>query len=169
MVKPVDADAASAPRQLVVCRTGSRNCAGWRRGSESDREQDQTELAAGQQNTMRAPNAAVRCWEQLRTHGAGRSIPRLTGTGRSSRATTLPKSPLPSGRWHRRADYGRKLVVVQRTDLDLDSPAARTSAIADSRTSEVGLSWDGNRHRSGSTWLHAPRTDLRCEADLRNL
>jgi hypothetical protein len=37
---------------------------------------------------------------------------------------------------------GCKLVVVQRTDLDLDSPAARALAIADNRTSEVGLSWD---------------------------
>jgi hypothetical protein len=37
---------------------------------------------------------------------------------------------------------GRKLVVVQRTDLDLDSPAARALAVADNRSSEVGLSWD---------------------------
>src|SRR5438552_2935987 len=34
---------------------------------------------------------------------------------------------------------GRKLVVVQRTDLDIDSPAGRALAIADNRTSEVGL------------------------------
>jgi hypothetical protein len=31
---------------------------------------------------------------------------------------------------------------VQRTDLDLDSPAARTLAVADNRTSQVGLSWN---------------------------
>jgi hypothetical protein len=37
---------------------------------------------------------------------------------------------------------GTKLVVVQRTDLDLDSPAGRALAVADNRTSEVGLSWD---------------------------
>src|SRR6266542_2218385 len=37
---------------------------------------------------------------------------------------------------------GTKLVVVQRTDLDLDSPAGRALAIADNRSSEVGLSWD---------------------------
>jgi hypothetical protein len=37
---------------------------------------------------------------------------------------------------------GRKLVVVQRTDLDIDSPAGRALAVADNRTSEVGLSWD---------------------------
>ncbi len=37
---------------------------------------------------------------------------------------------------------GRSLVVVQRTDLDLDSPEGRAMAIADNRSSEVGLSWD---------------------------
>lgn len=40
---------------------------------------------------------------------------------------------------------GRKLVVVQREDLDLeaaDDPRARELAIADNRTSEVGLDWD---------------------------
>lgn len=37
---------------------------------------------------------------------------------------------------------GRALVVVQRTDLDLDSPAARALTVADNRTSEVGLQWD---------------------------
>ena len=37
---------------------------------------------------------------------------------------------------------GRALVVVQRTDLDLDSPEGRAMAIADNRSSEVGLSWD---------------------------
>jgi hypothetical protein len=37
---------------------------------------------------------------------------------------------------------GTKLVVVQRTDLDLDSPEGRAAAVADNRTAEVGLSWD---------------------------
>lgn len=36
---------------------------------------------------------------------------------------------------------GRELVVVQRTDLDLNDPAARELAIADNRASEVGLLW----------------------------
>ena len=40
---------------------------------------------------------------------------------------------------------GRKLVVVQRTDLDLDSPAARALSAYDNRTSEVGLRWDTAR------------------------
>lgn len=38
---------------------------------------------------------------------------------------------------------GRELVVVQRTDLDLDQDtAARELAIADNRASELGLEWD---------------------------
>ena len=37
---------------------------------------------------------------------------------------------------------GTKLVVVQRIDLDIDSPAGRALAVADNRTSEVGLRWD---------------------------
>jgi hypothetical protein len=36
---------------------------------------------------------------------------------------------------------GKKLVVVQRTDLDATDPKARELAIADNRTSEVGLDW----------------------------
>jgi hypothetical protein len=42
---------------------------------------------------------------------------------------------------------GTKLVVVQRTDLDLASAAdarARELALADNRAGEVGLDWDGN-------------------------
>lgn len=37
---------------------------------------------------------------------------------------------------------GDKLVVVQRTDLDMDEPNARLMAIADNRASEVDLEWD---------------------------
>lgn len=38
---------------------------------------------------------------------------------------------------------GRKLVVVQRTDLDLDhDPAARGLALSDNRASEIGLAWN---------------------------
>lgn len=40
---------------------------------------------------------------------------------------------------------GTKLVVVQRTDLDLDTDAeARGLAISDNRTGEVNLNWDGD-------------------------
>jgi len=38
---------------------------------------------------------------------------------------------------------GKRLIVHQRTDLDLDKDqAARELAIADNRTSEIGLDWD---------------------------
>lgn len=37
---------------------------------------------------------------------------------------------------------GTKLVVVQRTDLDIDDPIAKRLAIADNRISEVNLDWD---------------------------
>jgi len=38
---------------------------------------------------------------------------------------------------------GSQLVAVIRTDLDLDDPKARELAIADNRTAELGLEWDG--------------------------
>jgi hypothetical protein len=37
---------------------------------------------------------------------------------------------------------GTQLVAIQRTDLDLDDVRGRELAIADNRTSEIGLSWD---------------------------
>jgi sporulation protein YlmC with PRC-barrel domain len=37
---------------------------------------------------------------------------------------------------------GHELVVVQRTDLDLDSSEGRGLAIADNRTGETGLEWN---------------------------
>jgi len=37
---------------------------------------------------------------------------------------------------------GDQLVVVQRTDLDLDDPRAKELAVADNRTAELGLDWN---------------------------
>lgn len=37
---------------------------------------------------------------------------------------------------------GTQLVAVQRTDLSIDDPKARGLAVADNRTSEVGIEWD---------------------------
>lgn len=37
---------------------------------------------------------------------------------------------------------GTKIIAVQRTDLDLDSPEGRALAIADNRASELGLEWN---------------------------
>lgn len=39
---------------------------------------------------------------------------------------------------------GTQLVAVQRTDLSIDDPKARALAIADNRTSELGLDWDAD-------------------------
>lgn len=84
--------------------------------------------------------------ESLRRFGAGRSI--LTDKhGRIIAGNTTHEAAVDIGLTEAvvvQTD-GKKLVVVQRTDLDLDSPAARALAIADNRTSEVGLSWDAGR------------------------
>lgn len=42
---------------------------------------------------------------------------------------------------------GTKLVVVQRTDLDMADPRARELAVADNRVGQLGLSWDGDQLR----------------------
>lgn len=39
---------------------------------------------------------------------------------------------------------GKKIVAVQRMDLDIDDPRARELAIADNRTSELDLEWDAD-------------------------
>ncbi len=82
----------------------------------------------------------------MRRYGAGRSIlvdkngKDIAGNKSWEVWASIAESPddvivVPSD--------GRKLVVVQRTDLDMDAdPAARELAIMDNRTAEVGLSWD---------------------------
>lgn len=78
----------------------------------------------------------------LEQYGAGRSI-LVDKSGRviagnktleAAAAMGLPIAVVPSD--------GRSLVVVQRTDLDLDTPEGRALAVADNRSSEVGLAWD---------------------------
>lgn len=39
---------------------------------------------------------------------------------------------------------GSQLVVVKRTDLDMDDPKGRALALADNRTAEQNLNWDNN-------------------------
>lgn len=60
---------------------------------------------------------------------------------------------------------GKKLVVVQRTDLDINSKAARELAIADNRTAEVGLDWDIDILKS----LDVNLPQFWTEAELRKL
>jgi len=79
----------------------------------------------------------------LRRFGAGRSI-LVDRHGRIIAGNTTHEAAIDIGLTDAvvvKTD-GTKLVVVQRTDLDIDSPAGRALAVADNRTSEVGLSWD---------------------------
>ncbi len=81
--------------------------------------------------------------ESLRRYGAGRSI-LVDRHGRIIAGNTTHEAAIDIGLTDAvivKAD-GTKLVVVQRTDVEIDSPAGRALAIADNRTSEVGLSWD---------------------------
>jgi hypothetical protein len=81
--------------------------------------------------------------ESLRRYGAGRSI-LVDRNGNIIAGNTTHEAAIDIGLTDAvivKTD-GRKLVVVQRTDVDLDSPEGRALAVADNRTSEVGLSWD---------------------------
>lgn len=81
--------------------------------------------------------------ESLRRFGAGRSI-LVDKHGHIIAGNTTHEAAIDIGLTDAvivKTD-GTKLVVVQRTDLDIDSPAGRALAIADNRSSEVGLSWD---------------------------
>ena len=81
--------------------------------------------------------------ESLRRFGAGRSI-LVDRSGNIIAGNATHEAAIDIGLTDAvivKTD-GTKLVVVQRTDLDLDSPAARALAVADNRTSEVGLNWD---------------------------
>ena len=81
--------------------------------------------------------------DSLRQYGAGRSILAdrfgrvIAGnkTVEQARALGIPITVVPTN--------GGTLVVVQRTDLDLDAdPRARALAIADNRIAELDLDWD---------------------------
>ncbi len=60
---------------------------------------------------------------------------------------------------------GKKLIVVQRTDLDINSKEAHELAIADNRSAELGLDWDIDVLKSLNVNLPAFWT----EAELRKL
>jgi hypothetical protein len=84
--------------------------------------------------------------DSLRHNGAGRSI-LVDRNGRIIAGNTTHEAAVDIGLTDAvvvRTD-GTKLVVVQRTDLDLDSPAGRALAVADNRAGEVGLQWDSAR------------------------
>jgi hypothetical protein len=78
--------------------------------------------------------------DSLKQYGAGRSIlvdkdNRIIAGNKSVQAAgDMPIKVVESD--------GSELVVVKRTDLSLDDQKARLLAIADNRSSEVGLDWD---------------------------
>lgn len=81
--------------------------------------------------------------DSLRKHGAGRSIlidrngRIIAGNKTAERAADIGLDELIVVQTD-----GKKLVAVQRTDLDLNDPEARMLAYADNRTGEVDLSWN---------------------------
>jgi hypothetical protein len=105
----------------------------------SDLKQDQRNANKG---TKRGREAVAKSLKQF---GAGRSI-LLDRDGNIIAGNKTVESASSAG-----IDNvivvqtdGSQLVAVQRTDLSLDSPKARELAIADNRTSEIGLEWDKN-------------------------
>lgn len=83
--------------------------------------------------------------DSLRKYGAGRSI--LTDkNGRIIAGNKTAEGAASIGLDEAivvRTD-GKRLVVVQRTDLDLDDPRTRELAIADNRINEINLVWDAD-------------------------
>jgi hypothetical protein len=81
--------------------------------------------------------------QSLVKYGAGRSI-LVDRDGRviAGNKTLTSSGVLPSDEVVVVPSDGTKLVVVQRTDLSLDDPKGRSLAIADNRSSEIGLEWD---------------------------
>jgi DNA modification methylase/sporulation protein YlmC with PRC-barrel domain len=81
--------------------------------------------------------------ESLKRYGAGRSI-LLDRNGAIIAGNKTAEAAQAMGMEDVQVVQtdGSKLIAVQRTDLDIDSKAARELAIADNRASEVGLEWD---------------------------
>tara|TARA_Y100000310_G_C20679293_1_gene814959 strand:+ start:1069 stop:2145 length:1077 start_codon:yes stop_codon:yes gene_type:complete len=101
------------------------------------------DLAPDQQNANRGTQRGRGLLEKsLRQYGAGRSV--LTdrdGNVIAGNKTVDVAAQLDLPVRVVETD-GEELVVVQRTDLDLDSSEGRGLAIADNRTGEMGLEWD---------------------------
>ncbi len=108
-----------------------------------------TSLSSLKQDAKNANLGTVRGLEMLQASleklGAGRSIV-LDRDGRIVAGNKTAQAAALAGMDDVivvRTD-GSKIVAVQRTDLDLDSPEGRELAIADNRTGEVGLSWSAD-------------------------
>jgi len=103
-----------------------------------------SELTPDPKNTNRGTKRGGEAVAQsLRQYGAGRSI-LIDSKGRVIAGNKTVENAMAAGI----EDVliipsdGTKIIAVQRTDLDLDDPKAKALAIADNRTSEIGLEWD---------------------------
>lgn len=102
------------------------------------------DLTPDEKNANRGTQRGLAMLEDsLRRHGAGRSI-LVDKHGRVIAGNKTLESAASIGLEDVvivKTD-GTKIVAVQRTDIDLDTPEGRRLAVADNRTSEVGLDWD---------------------------
>ena len=105
------------------------------------------DLTPDEKNANRGTQRGLAMLEDsLRRHGAGRSI-LVDKHGRVIAGNKTLESAASIGLEDVvivKTD-GTKIVAVQRTDIDLDTPEGRRLAVADNRTSEVGLDWDVDR------------------------
>lgn len=103
-----------------------------------------SELTPDNINANRGTQRGVSMLEKsLREYGAGRSV-LVDKAGRiiAGNKTIEAAGSLGLENAVMVETDGTQVVVVKRTDLDLDSPQGRGLAIADNRVSEVGLDWD---------------------------
>jgi DNA modification methylase len=103
-----------------------------------------TELKPDKRNANKGTERGRRFIEQsLKRYGAGRSILLdrkgniIAGNKTAEGASAVGLDDVVIVKTD-----GTKLIAVQRTDLDINSKAARELAIADNRANEVSLSWD---------------------------
>ena len=107
------------------------------------RLRDTADLTPDARNANRGtPRGRAALAESLRAYGGGRAILAdrhgriIAGNKTLAEATKLG---MPIRAIETR---GHEIVVVQRTDLDLDTPKGRALAIADNRVAELDLAWD---------------------------
>jgi hypothetical protein len=81
--------------------------------------------------------------KSLQRHGAGRSILADKNGKVVAGNKTVEEWAAMGGEIQVVPSDGKKLIVVQRTDVDLDTKQGREMAIADNQVGHVGLEWDG--------------------------
>jgi hypothetical protein len=128
------------------------------------------DLAPDQQNANQGTQRGRGLLEKsLRRYGAGRSV--LTdrdGNVIAGNKTVDVAAQLDLPVRVVETD-GHELVVVQRTDLDIDSAQGRGLAIADNRTGEAGLAWDNQVLQGLSADGLIDLTDFWHENELQEL